>query len=414
MKTISLEYAQQLIEFAPTEQTWKMGFAESQLEGSVAAFNMLARNRIAYLGDEVGMGKTYVALAVMALLRFQQPGARIMVIAPRENIQQKWIKQQGNFIRSNWRHIDHRVKGLDGQSVRGCLACPSIEQLASAIQMQRTSDLILRSTSFSVGVKTEDAQRRCRSRLQPYVPWVDKKLLATNNFSAFRDNCGRVLNALIPEIDLLVIDESHNFKHGFHEGVSNRNRILGLALGHPDGASEEQPWFRHRVKRLLLLSATPFECDYADLHRQLDVFGFGNVSVVDSLGKNPLDVSELCNQEDEENQRKILNRFMIRRVQHMRIAGEKHSKNMYRREWRHGGVDTFDSPMSITDPKQRLIVGLMQKKVAEVLGDKRFNNRFQIGMLSSFESFMETIRKSQANSGERNEDPKPESPFEDD
>ena len=88
MKTISLEYAQQLIEFAPTEQTWKMGFAESQLEGSVAAFNMLARNRIAYLGDEVGMGKTYVALAVMALLRFQQPGARIMVIAPRENIQQ--------------------------------------------------------------------------------------------------------------------------------------------------------------------------------------------------------------------------------------------------------------------------------------------------------------------------------------
>jgi len=93
MKTISREYAQKLLEFAPTEQTRKMGFAESQLEGSVAAFNMLARNRIAYLGDEVGMGKTYVALAVMALLRFQQPGARMMVIAPRENIQQKWINR---------------------------------------------------------------------------------------------------------------------------------------------------------------------------------------------------------------------------------------------------------------------------------------------------------------------------------
>lgn len=395
MKTISKEYAQELIDFAPTVQTQKMGFAESQLEGSVAALNMLARNRIAYLGDEVGMGKTYVALAVMSMLRFQQPDARMMVIAPRENIQQKWIKEQGNFIRSNWRNIDHRVKGLDGQSVRGCVACSSIEQLASAVQMQQTADLILRATSFSVGVKTKEARKRCRLRLQSYAPWVDRRLLRTNDAFAFRDNYGRVLNSLIPEIDLLVIDESHNFKHGFSDRVSNRNRILGLALGHPQGISDQIPWFGPRVKRLLLLSATPFECDYADLHRQLQVFGFGGAKIVDCQGNNPLSVSELSNEDNEVVQREVLSRFLIRRVQHMRIGGEKYSKNMYRREWRQGGVDAFDRPMSITDPKQRLVVGLMQKKVAEVLGDRRFNNRFQIGMLSSFESFMETMRKSQ-------------------
>ena len=43
------------------------------------------------------------------------------------------------------------------------------------------------------------------------------------------------------------------------------------------------------------------------------------------------------------------------------------------------------------DPKQRLVVALMQKKVAEVLQSERFNNHFQIGMLSSFESFLQSV-----------------------
>ena len=59
----------------------------------MAAFNMLARNGCAYLADEVGMGKTYVALGVMSLLRYFDPHARIVVIAPRENIQRKWVKE---------------------------------------------------------------------------------------------------------------------------------------------------------------------------------------------------------------------------------------------------------------------------------------------------------------------------------
>ena len=40
-----------------------MGFAEAQLEGTVAGFNMLARNRVAYVADEVGMGKTFECIA---------------------------------------------------------------------------------------------------------------------------------------------------------------------------------------------------------------------------------------------------------------------------------------------------------------------------------------------------------------
>lgn len=64
---------------------------------------------------------------------------------------------------------------------------------------------------------------------------------------------------------------------------------------------------------------------------------------------------------------------------------------MYRREWRHGGFEQPDEPIRFDDPRQRLIVALVQKKVAEVLGDEKFGNHFQIGMLSSFESFLQTV-----------------------
>ena len=92
MKTVSEEFVRELIDFAPTEETKRMGFADAQLEGAVAGYNMLARNRIAYVADEVGMGKTYVALGIMGLVRYLNPTARIMVLTPRENIQLKWIK----------------------------------------------------------------------------------------------------------------------------------------------------------------------------------------------------------------------------------------------------------------------------------------------------------------------------------
>ncbi len=61
--------------------------------------------------------------------------------------------------------------------------------------------------------------------------------------------------------------------------------------------------------------------------------------------------------------------------------------------------------MSIDDPKQRLVVALMQKKVAEILQDEKFNNHFQIGMLSSFESFLQSVKtKSKTNEKKKLDD----------
>jgi superfamily II DNA or RNA helicase len=88
--------------------------ADQQLAGAVAIHNILERQNVAYLADEVGMGKTYVALGAMALFRHFQPEFRVLVIAPRENIQIKWIKELGNFCANNIRFSDLRVRSLAG------------------------------------------------------------------------------------------------------------------------------------------------------------------------------------------------------------------------------------------------------------------------------------------------------------
>ena len=150
----------------------------------------------------------------------------------------------------------------------------------------------------------------------------------------------------------------------------------------------------HRPKRVLLLSATPFEDDYAGIQRQLEVLGFGQARLSSGNGEDVVRIDRLAQRDlSDADKRDIVGRVMVRRVAGITIGGTFHTKNMYRRERRQGGYAEHDNPMRVEDVKQRLVVGLMQKKVAEVLQDERFNNSFQIGMLSSFESFLESVER---------------------
>lgn len=370
--------------------------AESQLKGAVAAYNMLARNQVAYIADEVGLGKTYVALGVMGLVRHFRPKARILVLAPKENIQKKWVRDFGNFVRNNWRVVDNRVKSVQGDPARGePVVCNSLGDFARELSINTERDFFLRMTSFSLALKHAEARDRYRRKLLEHVDWLRPELRAREP-AEFREQYGRALNALLPDIDLLVVDEAHNLRKGFGRPgdryTSNRNRVLGLMLGHGQAMGDGRPWYLPRVKSVLCLSATPFEDNYGDLWRQFDVLSKGSVLVRDPRGERVLPVKTLSSTEADEETRRLTANLLIRRITHLRIGGQDHTKNMYRREWRHGGFERPDVPIRFSDPRQRLIVALVQKKVAEVLGDEKFGNHFQIGMLSSFESFLQSVR----------------------
>jgi hypothetical protein len=126
---ISLETARRLLNFKGTTNSIPDEVAEGQLKGAVALYNMLSQQQAAYLADEVGMGKTYVALGTLALFRHFNPDFRLLVIAPRENIQRKWIKELKNFVANNVRFADLRVKALHGAPARPAVSCSNLLEL---------------------------------------------------------------------------------------------------------------------------------------------------------------------------------------------------------------------------------------------------------------------------------------------
>lgn len=366
--------------------------ARDQLHGAVALHNLLIRNSVAYLADEVGMGKTYVALGVVALFRHFNPNFRVLIIAPRQNIQRKWIKELRNFVRYNVRFPDLRVKGVDGQPARECVACENILGLVHETSLNPDRDFFARLTSFSLpiggsGVVDREDAERLRRELTRLFPWLQREVFDLRDKRSFKDNTARAICCALPLFDLVIVDEGHNLKHGFGDSVSARNRVLGLAFGHPEGGADERlfPGYGPRAKRILFLSATPVEETYTHLWNQLHVFGRGAA------------FKTLAADDVEETQKKeTAARFLIRRVATVRINGQDLTKNLYRREWRNGGVDSHDEPICVGDPRQRLVVALVQKKVNEVLRQERFSASFQIGMLASFESFLETANLKRA------------------
>lgn len=382
--TIDLEAARKLLDFAT--RLGESPRADEQLYGAVALHNMLARHGVAYLADEVGMGKTYVALGALALFRHFDPRFRVLIIAPRQNIQSKWVKEFRNFVRHNVRVPDLRVRGLDFEPARPLVECERLRDFVREVTTDAERDFFLRMTSFSLPLQSSEdstTSERLREQFLRELPWIPPEALDLRGAGGtFKRNIARAINCVMPQFDLVIVDEAHHLKHGA-ERAAARNEVLALMMGRE--IDETPRWAKHfgpRAKRVLFLSATPLEESFKHVWNQLDVFG--KASAFDALAAPRAEV-------DEASKKRVAQTFMIRRVTAIPIGSERYTKNRYRREWRHGGVRTFDDPIAVTDPRQRLVVALVQKKVSELLGSEKFGNRFQVGMLASFESFQETL-----------------------
>ena len=402
---IDLRAAEQLLDFGKRIKSAQR--AQEQLEGAVAIHNILCRHNVAYLADEVGMGKTYVALGALALFRHYDPDFRVLVIAPRENIQRKWMKELRNFVAHNVRFADLRVKGIEGEPARPLVLCENLIALIRETSLDANRDFFARLSSFSLPVRGDDevdpaSARMLRDALRRCLPWLPDEVFDLRSKQAFKDNFARAVCCGLPEFDLVIVDEGHNLKHGFSAGVAARNRVMALAFGHPGQSVNHSlfPGYRPKAKRVLFLSATPIEENYRHLWNQLDILGHGGT------------LRDLRDTEDEDVLRELARTILIRRVTSIRIGGAEYTKNIYRREWRGGGVDQHDDPLRVLGDRQKLVVALVQKKVSEILGSERFNRSFQMGMLASFESFLETagVKRTEDDNGnfddgEQTEDP---------
>jgi len=125
--------------------------ADRQLQVILKGFNHLYNHsNFLYIADEVGLGKTYIALGIASLLRHfsEHPETyQDLILVPRKNLQYKWLKDLNNFIRYNYLQKDNRVKTVTGESV----GAQKMFQVLRMNQKDTPAYFIYRNSSFSIG-----------------------------------------------------------------------------------------------------------------------------------------------------------------------------------------------------------------------------------------------------------------------
>lgn len=133
------------------------------------------------------------------------PEFRVLVIAPRENIQAKWMKDYGNFCANNVRFPDLRVKSLRGGPTRPLVACGNLREFVHEAAVDARRDFFLRMTSFSMGLGADsESWKERRAHLKHEVPWLADEVFDLRSKEAFKDNYARAVCCAIPTFDLAI------------------------------------------------------------------------------------------------------------------------------------------------------------------------------------------------------------------
>ena len=363
-----------------------LSMALMQLEGVAALYNILCDRPYAYLADEVGMGKTYQAMALAAVVWNEKPDARLLFVSPRQNLQVKWFDDYRRFFASNYRRAqklgDDRVASVVfGEPVHRPVIFHNLRSWTPTIGMPERIAPFLRHSSFTRPVyitsgDTEDLDalwRRTEARLRGWGLFDVEPLEELTRENASRELnlvFARALNAKLssesgggPYFDLVIVDEAQCLRNPWNQ----TNQVLFEAL-------------RGHVGRWLFMSATPAHGGPEDIptivNRYPDV---GESLPADLAGDLPA-------------MQEALQAFMVRRQRKYRTmpvpemeVPEMVGKDEYR-DHDPEGWGVRDSEMGVLGT---LAMGLVQKGLVDVLRGR--SNRYRIGFLSSFESLQSSL-----------------------
>jgi len=355
--------------------------ADLQLEGIAALYDILCEQRFAYLADEVGMGKTYQALGLAALLWTEKPEARILFVSPRQNLQVKWHDDYLRFFASNYRRRqglgdDRAASVLFGKPVHRPVLFDNLRSLAPTIGMPERLAPFVRHTSFTrpVYLTSQDLAdmdalwERTRQQLRGWGLFgaTRPRGLSAGEASeqlnlAFADALNAKLSGEAgaePYFDLVIVDEAQCLRNP----TNQTNRVLFASL-------------HGQVGKWLFMSATPAHGGPGDLPTIFNHYPCCGEVLDPSLA------------EDLPALQAALQPFLVRRQRRYRTrpAPTTVGKDQYRDHDRDGwGVR--DNEMSALGT---LAMGLVQKGLVDVLQGK--SNRYRIGFLSSFESLQSSL-----------------------
>jgi hypothetical protein len=356
-------------------------------------------NNIIYIADEVGLGKTYIGLGIAALLRHfsRNPAQHVdLMIVPKKNLQDKWLKELRNFAQNNYKGGDYFKDAVSTENViHNRLRAISPEQLFT----------IFRMTSFSSLITS---RQRVREYLQyevfrndPFCTGIlwqayDQGYFNKPNKSLLVRLVACLLNAVSSKVDCLIVDEAHNFKYGpgGEDGDGAvRNQVTGRFLGaiKDKDILKAFPDLQGKMKyplakKVICLSATPKDRQLWEIKNQLDCL----------MPKHLL--KDVATTEDIKT---LLPLFLIRGNMEYRLNGIDYSRNQCRHEHRQGNVtkDPEGKQITLGDDLDNIFWQLLQYKSIRHLSQKA-NASFEIGMLAGFESYQLDMDKRVAEQGD--------------
>ena len=401
MYRLSKEIASQIINLNPGNVI-DQDIADRQFEVIVKGFNYLnqAENKYLYIADEVGLGKTYIALGIASLLRYFASDDRLqtyqdLIIVPKKNLQYKWQKEIKNFVSNNFNLESNRVKSILGKPI----AANGDAQLHNHLEIFESSIPsyeIFRNSSFSLGFSGERWKQKILDRLDDYGRSIMTKAFehyrvretysSEESYPEIKRLFGYLMNVSMHHVDLIIVDEAHNFKHGIGHHVAYRNQVMSRIMGVVDDEGDADlfnlfPELKSKItpkaNKVIFLSATPMDNGCHEIRNLLDVY----IADHPYRGLSDLDADNKIKDE--------LSEFMMRGLMKITLSNKSYSRNQYRYEHRLGNVNKDKVPkvQKIDDPFMSATIGLIQLKTAEVLNTKNHGGAFEMGMNASFETF---------------------------
>lgn len=370
--------------------------AERQLEVIRKGFNYLYQheNTALYLADEVGLGKTYIALGIASLLRHfsDKPETyQDVIVVPKFNLQVKWEKEIRQFISKNYRVKDNIVKSVIGTPVGDISLKNRLEPVTNDIPSYH----IYRNSLFSLGLnegRKELKEELKRNLVLDNTADILERAYELGYFkvgmrSALKKLYAYLLSVCLPPIEMLIVDEGHNFKHGMGsddgDDVADRNNVITRFLGLRKNSEDDKiifndfpelkDWIIPKVNKLMVLSATPKTVNLLELRNQFECF---------------LPIHVLSDAKTEEDVKEKMNRFLIRGKMQYEIGGNLYTRNRCRFEHTSGNTDKAENaaPLMIKGDEQAMVLGLLQYNTIKHLNANN-NAAFEIGMLAGFETF---------------------------
>ena len=308
--------------------------AAKQAEGSAYLWNTLALHNVAILADEVGMGKTFQAIAVACLLWKMKPDARILVMAPNRDICAHWRGEYHTFVHGHYKKTDHLVRNAaDGGPIHESRLCNRLPELVEDLKKGGCSFYFTTIHSLS-GLLPRDQKSGDKAQRA--------KVIAGNLHKEIKEVLGE------KGFDLLIIDEAHYFRNV--KGGSQRASAAQAFFGETDKLA----------RKTLLMTATPSHSGMQDVASILSYF-----------------VNGILNQATDT--KALLERYALRRLRQMKGKDDFHTKHDYRYEV---AIEAnFEN-----NPGAELFFALYQKKLVTEVEQATNGKRFLYGFLEGFES----------------------------